>query len=201
MHLPSFIYNKLQKFSFYWYDGLRLYEKKSEVRPMIKFIKKHFNSDEALTGVEIGVLHGHNACNILSHLTILKIFLIDPYANGSYTKDSRENKVYSMAQKNISRYKDKTVLIRKYSDDAADDIPLVDFIYIDGDHSEKAVKSDIKLYWNKVKPGGVFGGHDFHFRNMGVINAVLDFVKNNNLNLNVEGYDWWVVKEATPQQK
>lgn len=38
----------------------------------------------------------------------------------------------------------------------------LDMIYIDGDHSEKAFKLDMKCWVPKVKPGGVIAGHDFN---------------------------------------
>jgi SAM-dependent methyltransferase len=36
----------------------------------------------------------------------------------------------------------------------------LDCIFIDGDHSEKAVRADINAYFHKVKPGGILCGHD-----------------------------------------
>jgi hypothetical protein len=36
----------------------------------------------------------------------------------------------------------------------------LDFVYIDGDHSYQMVVYDVWNWWVKVKPGGIFAGHD-----------------------------------------
>jgi hypothetical protein len=59
----------------------------------------------------------------------------------------------------------------------ADAAPLVpdgwaDFVFIDAGHSYRAVQSDIRAWEPKVKPGGWFGGHDYHPKFPGVIRAV-----------------------------
>jgi hypothetical protein len=38
----------------------------------------------------------------------------------------------------------------------------VDFVYIDAEHSREALLRDLRLWWPKVKPGGIIGGHDYH---------------------------------------
>jgi predicted O-methyltransferase YrrM len=40
------------------------------------------------------------------------------------------------------------------------DSGLVDFIFIDGDHSYEGVKTDFQLYGKLVRPGGIIGFHD-----------------------------------------
>ncbi len=46
----------------------------------------------------------------------------------------------------------------------------IDAVFIDGDHSEEAVRWDISAWLPKVKPGGIIAGHDFD--QDGVRNAV-----------------------------
>ena len=36
------------------------------------------------------------------------------------------------------------------------------FVFIDGDHSYKAVLQDIKAWYPKIKECGIIGGHDWH---------------------------------------
>ncbi|MFH1244021.1 MAG: class I SAM-dependent methyltransferase [bacterium] len=38
-----------------------------------------------------------------------------------------------------------------------------DFCFVDGDHTEPVVSQDIKNYYSKVKPGGIYSGHDYGF--------------------------------------
>lgn len=47
-----------------------------------------------------------------------------------------------------------------------------DFVFIDAGHSYQAVREDITNWLPKVKPGGWFGGHDYHEGHPGVIEAV-----------------------------
>jgi hypothetical protein len=47
-----------------------------------------------------------------------------------------------------------------------------DFVFIDAAHSYEAVKTDIALWLPKVRPGGWFGGHDYHAAFAGVKRAV-----------------------------
>jgi hypothetical protein len=48
----------------------------------------------------------------------------------------------------------------------------VDFVYIDGLHTEEQVFKDIVNYKEYVKKGGYIGGHDYHPRWKGVVNAI-----------------------------
>ena len=49
----------------------------------------------------------------------------------------------------------------------------LDFVYIDADHSESAVREDIRAWLPKVKLGGIICGHDFH-NHCGVIKPVVE---------------------------
>jgi len=74
-------------------------------------------------------------------------------------------------------YKDRVTNIKKYSDLAAADIEdgSCDIVYVDGNHSYDIVKSDLELYWPKVREGGLLLGHDYTTRFPGVIKAVQDW--------------------------
>ena len=37
----------------------------------------------------------------------------------------------------------------------------MDLIYLDGAHDYENVKKEMKPYWNMLKPGGIFAGHDY----------------------------------------
>jgi hypothetical protein len=58
--------------------------------------------------------------------------------------------------------------------DAAKLVPdgWADFVFVDAGHSYEAARQDIALWQAKVRPGGWFGGHDYHPKFPGVIRAV-----------------------------
>jgi hypothetical protein len=166
------------------------------MNPMTRYIKENYKATD-LIGVEIGVANGINAFTMLKNLPIKKLYLVDPYEPWLDT-DSGEMQFVAEHEKicyrRLSPFKDKTVFIKKYSDAAVNDIQeYVDFVYIDGDHDYDFVKKDINSYYPKVKQGGILGGHDFWGSYKGVVLAVLDFVKENNLELHTNECDWWVV--------
>lgn len=54
----------------------------------------------------------------------------------------------------------------------------LDFVFIDADHTYKAVTEDIKAWLPKVKPGGLLAGHDYQpAEKYGVNKAVRDYFK------------------------
>jgi hypothetical protein len=68
----------------------------------------------------------------------------------------------------------------------------LDFVFIDAGHSYGAVLADIDAWWPKVKPGGWFGGHDYHEAHPGVIRAVYERFHDNR-GLILEPFAiWWV---------
>lgn len=166
-------------------------------RPMICFVNDVYGG-KPLIGVEIGVAEGLNAQSILETLQMEKLYLVDPYTafvmNGKLYKGHVRR--FSEAKQRLSRFADRIKFIRKTSVKAASDIPdNLDFVYIDGNHSYDFVKEDIRLYYPKVKVGGVLGGHDFINVNFtGVNKAVREFTDQNDLKLYSERADWWIKK-------
>ena len=169
--------------------------------PMIRFVKNLNNNNPHVVGVEIGVASGVNAENILLNLSMDRLFLVDPYVK--YVEDNigivdhhSNQMVYALNR--LSRFKDKIVFVKDFSDKAVVVVPDdVDFVYIDGNHSYDFVKKDIELYYPKIKTGGVIGGHDFNSNSLGVVKAVIEFAKKHDLKIygNSTDIDWWVVKK------
>lgn len=173
-------------------------DSKYEIRPMINFVKSLSGKD--LIGAEIGVFQGFNALNILHHLPIKLLYLIDPYLLYKEYLDITSPFAYfskKAANKRLASYEDKICYITKKSSEAINDIPdYLDFVYIDGNHSYEYVVRDIATYWYKVRKGGVIGGHDYYNKGKAreVKKAVDEYVEKNKLKLYQEGIDWWVVK-------
>ena len=72
--------------------------------------------------------------------------------------------MYDVFLNNTSPVKDSLIAFRCSSVEGAKlyaDNSL-DFVFIDADHKYQHVVDDLKAWWPKVKPGGVFAGDDFH---------------------------------------
>lgn len=171
----------------------------TETRPMTQFVGGTCKGN--LIGVEIGTFKGENAKNILGRLKIKTLYLVDPYIKYSEYHDFEyrdiDDNLFSEAKRMVRKYKNNVEFIRKFSSDAISDIPdNLDFVYIDGNHDYKFVKKDIELYYPKVKPGGVIGGHNFDIVFNDVCKAVIEFAEKNNLEMQGFEDDWWVVKPS-----
>lgn len=174
------------------YKGHLLQEQRVS-RPMIEAIKK--TNQKNLVGAEIGVSDGFNAERILNTLDLERLYGIDPY-EAYIDGDGKRVCVDYKREEAINRLKRYPAhqFVFKRSNEAVEEFPPLDFVYIDGNHSYEAVKDDIALYYPLVKKGGFIGGHDFFGKYQGVVWAVIEFVKEHNLTLHTQVYDWWLVK-------
>lgn len=93
----------------------------------------------------------------------------------------------------IERTKDikNIVKIRKSSEEAARDFPdhSLDVIYIDAEHDENSVRSDINAWRSKVKYGGYLCGHDYVQESVRKVVAEQGFA-----NISVAPDSSWIVK-------
>jgi hypothetical protein len=101
----------------------------------------------------------------------------------------------------------RVTVVRSPSITAAISYPpeYFDFVYIDADHTEEAVSADLRVWWNRVRRGGVLAGHDYYYVStvcadgtaltFGVVPAVNRFVEENHLQLYVDNDgDWFIPK-------
>lgn len=63
----------------------------------------------------------------------------------------------------VSPFSDRVIVMRYFSLDAAEEFAdgSLDWVYLDARHDEKSVAEDIRLWYPKVKSGGIFSGHDW----------------------------------------
>lgn len=119
-------------------------------------------------GIEIGSYMGNYAKFLLDNWNGF-LFLVDAwkkFPESEYEDVSNQESpkdIISCVFDNLSGYEDRTVLIRGDSNTAStifrDD--FFDFIYIDANHKYNYVFNDMKLWYPKLKEGGIFSGHDF----------------------------------------
>jgi hypothetical protein len=159
-------------------------------------------------GVEIGVWQGWYTSKMLCY-TSMNIVGIDPweatesYEDVSYTTENFnpfeegpdgllwQEARYVSTMNRLAKIapRDRWSIMRSYSSRAAfffvDE--TVDFVYIDGEHTYEAVKEDMKVWWSKVKTGGIMAGHDYNETNPGTKKAVNEFAEKNKLNFKITG--------------
>lgn len=162
-------------------------------------------------GCEIGVYKGDYSIKILEKTNLDKLYLIDPWKHLDNYKDiSNHNdndfKVILEEVKNKThKFKDRVEIIQDLSENVNSDFKdnYFDFIYLDANHSYEASKKDIELWYSKVRPGGIFSGHDYlngilPQGEFGVKQAIDEFSKKNNLKIHTTGEDewksWYIIK-------
>jgi len=138
-------------------------------------------------GVEIGVHKGEFSQRIINVTNPSKLYLIDPWK--CFEEDTYDKSWYGKTtpQQDLDRRyesvkakfsaRNNVHIIRKLSQEAADDIPdnSLDFVYIDGDHTFEGTCADFKSFYPKIKNGGFICGDDYSKNNWwktGVVDAL-----------------------------
>ena len=162
-------------------------------------------------GVEIGVERGEYSEVILNNSKLEAYYSIDSWkefpkeeyrdANNHSQQDLDKNR--KETEQRLSKYGDRSQILHMTSNDAAKQFKdnELDFIYIDANHSYDGCKKDIELWYPKMRPGGVFSGHDYlpdgeyNHGTFGVKRAVDEFIDKHNLKLYITEDVWptWYV--------
>lgn len=154
-----------------------------------------------LTGVELGVWYGVNMGHLLEECpNISTLYGIDPYFPyqdwNRYIDKQAMDRAFESARTIANSFGSRCKLYNITSSAACTFISNIDFIFIDGDHSFEACYQDLNLWYDKVKPGGLFSGHDFTLP--GVNKALHKFRKENNINGNfkvIPNDVWFWIKD------
>lgn len=146
-----------------------------------------------VTGIEIGTCRAESTYLILDQCpNVSKLYTIDPYLGyddwaGELSQETM-SKFEDIAHKNMAKFGDRVEFIKSRSDDPkAIDLfknEQVDFIFVDGDHSEEATYQDISNYYPKLRSGGLFSGHDY---NLDAVRAAVErFRTENKIRINIQ---------------
>jgi predicted O-methyltransferase YrrM len=121
-----------------------------------------------LVGVEIGVCLGVTTEALLKQISnIKKIYAVDNYPafidwNGGDINEERQALMKQYAKDLLTPFGDKVEFCYESSTEFAKTLKKesLDFVFIDGDHSEEASYADFWNFYPLVKTGGIFAGHD-----------------------------------------
>lgn len=166
-----------------------------------------------LTGeaVEVGVQRGEFAHQLLAQWQGRRLHLVDPwrhlsdYSDIANGPDSEHETNLRHTRDRLASYEGRYQIHRALSSEAIDRFQdeSLDFVYLDANHSLAAVRDDLRLWFPKVKPGGILAGHDFLDGNLpegqfGVATAVRQFADERNLALQLTDdppwLSWYVFK-------
>lgn len=135
-------------------------------REQIGDFLKHHNLNGI--GVELGSFKGQFANTILNNwggkLLMVDVWRELPHQEYDDASNHREHiDAYSQSMENIKGFEDRAYMMRMKGEHACDFIQdeSLDFIYIDANHTYDAVKQDLKLWYPKIKSGGLVMGHDY----------------------------------------
>lgn len=127
--------------------------------------------------IEVGTAYGGNAFHLLSIAEIDKLICVDPYmfypAMPGFTCQEEYDTLYQFAKDRLSEWPHAEI-IRRTSLDAIGYLPIVDLVFLDGNHDYSDVISECEHYSKIVRPGGVLSGHDYNIFE-GVNKAVDEF--------------------------
>ena len=164
---------------------------------LVEMLPKH------TVGAEIGVWTGKFTKQVLDIVRPEQFHLVDPYIfmpqypnrwyGGSRAKSQAAmDKIFEDVKRrfgplsciHIHRVKAANAASR-FTD------AFFDWVYIDGDHSYKEVKKDIKNYLPLVKPGGLLCGDDWQLPS--VQRAVNELLRA-EYKVHSHTYQWWIEK-------
>jgi hypothetical protein len=162
---------------------------------MINLLKTHFG-DKEITGIEIGTGGGGLPAGIMLLCKNVKhLFTIDPYKhkdNIEFESGWPQDKLDAtreIAIKRLAEYGEKITMLHMESNVAFEKIKdMVDFVWIDGDHTELQVIDDLR-FEKFVKPGGFIGGHDFG--QVPLLTNVIKAIYGDRINTGMD-FTWWV---------
>jgi predicted O-methyltransferase YrrM len=120
--------------------------------------------------VELGVAHGRSAIYMAQAIRVsgklIDFSAIDSWAGGGLEAFERDVLACGVAAYVNAVPMDLEAAARLRAPAS------VDFVFLDADHSLKGTAAAISAWLPKVRPGGIFAGHDFTPEHPGVVEAV-----------------------------
>lgn len=130
--------------------------------------------------LEIGVLNGENAKNILKNHPKITYYGVDPYEMETPCKSYDFSSAYKKACE-VFAYRNTVLVTKKSEWFFRYSKENFDLIFIDGDHSYEGVKYDIVHSMFRLKGPSILCGHDYSCHHPGVTKAVDEFFGRENI--------------------
>lgn len=159
-------------------------------------LAEYFNTLGFQYIVEVGVFDGHYAEILCQKNPTAEVCAIDCWQVYPGYRDhkfkSSMDRAEAAARKRLAPY--KCEIVKEFSNIAVKSFEdgSIDSVFIDGNHKYDFVKEDIEIWAPKVRIGGIVSGHDYYVTpsgNVGVINAVDEYVKKHGYELKLTDWD------------
>ena len=122
-------------------------------------------------GVEVGVKAGEFSELLLDrwegrHLISVDPWLespVDSYADVANVEQEAHEDFHRQTLDRLRRFGERSSVWRMTGSEAAERIPhhSLDFVYLDARHDYPSVSSDLQEWYDRLRPGGIFAGHDY----------------------------------------
>jgi glycosyltransferase involved in cell wall biosynthesis len=144
------------------------------------------------TMCELGCYKGRSLCSVADIIKRkkLKVFVVDIFTGTD--NEVKEDNYRHIFEGNIERFRisDQVTVYEGSTDHTHILFPdtYFDLLFIDADHSEQAVRKDLKNWLPKMKPGSTISGHDYgnHPGVSKVVNETWDNVRVNDEHFGID---------------
>ena len=179
---------------------------KRHSRHLIGLLRRHLRPRPPRTGAEVGVWRGRNSAALLAAFPDLTLTMVDAWKAEGWSDDPQLGEL-PQAEFDAARAEavevtefaaDRRIILPGWSQQAAELVAddSMDFVFIDADHRYDAVARDLNLWWPKVRPGGIFCGHDYREKwGCGVVQAVNERFGADKIGVKAKAMIWWIKKE------
>jgi hypothetical protein len=158
------------------------------------------------SGAEIGVLHGAFSEIVLNDWNGDDYWMIDiwrpqsPKVYRERTEGIDYTAAFVEASQRTRRFPQAHILradspriAKQFQDNS------LDFVYIDANHELQAVLDDLEAWYPKVKPGGLFSGHDYvndtNWQKFCQVKDAVDFWNKDRHRIHTTPCEsWWMIK-------
>jgi methyltransferase family protein len=123
------------------------------------------------SAVEVGVKRGLFSEVILKVWRGARLIAVDPwteapaneYVDVSNVEQAQHDRFFEETKERLAQFGPRSTIWRTTSAEAAARIERhsLDFVYLDARHDYDSVKEDLGHWFDKLRPGGVFAGHDY----------------------------------------